>query len=244
MNKETLIALIEKDIDELKTLTRGFSEMNEFPQPLLDLAAAKADNLRCNLLQLPHATVAAPVENIEPEPLAEPIPAPTVEAPTPEPTVEPEPELPDPEPIVEPEPEPIAESAPQPAEPESEPEPESEEDAAPAPAAEPHTIVAETLAKKETVVDEFEKKDDESLAHAIASKPVTDLKQAISIADRFRFQRELFANNGEAMIRALDALNACTTFSEAEQYIESHLHLPADNPATTDFVELVHRKFN
>ncbi len=209
MNKETLIALIEKDIDELKTLTRGFSELDEFPQPLLDLAANKADSLRNNLLQLPHISAGKPTEN---EPIAEegapeiaPAAAPIIDTPTPEP-----------------EPEPVEE---------------------PAPVVEPHPTVAETLAKKPTVVEEFEQKDDESLAHAIASQPVTDLKQAISIADRFRFQRELFANNGEAMIKALDALNACTTFAEAEQLLINRLNLPHDNPATTDFIELVHRKF-
>ncbi len=211
MNKETLIALIEKDIDELKTLTRGFSELDEFPQPLLDLAANKADSLRNNLLQLPHISAGKPTENepIEEEgaPEIAPAAAPIIDTPTPEP---------EPQPVVEPEPVAVAE---------------------------PHPTVAETLAKKPTVVEEFEQKDDESLAHAIASQPVTDLKQAISIADRFRFQRELFANNGEAMIKALDALNACTTFAEAEQLLVNRLNLPPDNPATTDFIELVHRKF-
>lgn len=236
MNKETLIALIEKDIDELKTLTRGFSELDEFPQPLLDLAASKADSLRNNLLQLPHISADKPTENepiaekivpeIEPEIVPEIVPeiaseSAIIDAPTPEP----EPQL-----VVEPEPEP-------------DPQPESEATEEPAPAAEPHPTVADTLAKKGTVVDEFEKKDDESLAHAIANQPIADLKQAISIADRFRFQRELFANNGEAMIKALDALNACTTFAEAEQLLINRLKLPTDNPAAADFIELVHRKF-
>lgn len=236
MNKETLIALIEKDIDELKTLTRGFSELDEFPQPLLDLAASKADSLRNNLLQLPHISADKSTENepiaeeivpeIEPEIVPEIVPeiaseSAIIDAPTPEP----EPQL-----VVEPEPEP-------------DPQPESEATEEPAPASEPHPTVADTLAKKETVVDEFEKKDDESLAHAIANQPIADLKQAISIADRFRFQRELFANNGEAMIKALDALNACTTFAEAEQLLINRLKLPTDNPAAADFIELVHRKF-
>ena len=235
MNKETLIALIEKDIDELKTLTRGFSELDEFPQPLLDLAASKADSLRNNLLQLPHILADKPTEN---EPIAEeivpkiepeivPESAPTIDTPTPEP---------EPQPVVEPEPESVEAIEPQP---ESEPEATEE----PTPAVEPHPTVADALAKKGTVVDEFEKKDDESLAHAIATQPIADLKQAISIADRFRFQRELFANNGEAMIKALDALNACTTFAEAEQLLINRLKLPADNPAAADFIELVHRKF-
>lgn len=229
MNKETLIALIEKDIDELKTLTRGFSQMDRFPQPLLDLAVAKADNLRGYLSQLPCASSAEPT-------ISEPIaaePAQDEAAPVAQPHEE--------EPVLaETEPQPVA------ADEETEPEPpesEAEEAVEAAPADEPRPIVAETLVKKEAVVDEFEKKDDESLAHAIASKPVADLKQAISIADRFRFQRELFANNGEAMIRALDALNACATYEEAEKLLTDRLNLPHDNPAAADFAELVKRRF-
>ena len=43
MNKDTLIALIEKDIAELQTLTQGFAEMETFPQPLIDLAVTKVE---------------------------------------------------------------------------------------------------------------------------------------------------------------------------------------------------------
>lgn len=230
MNKETLIALIEKDIDELKTLTRGFSQMDRFPQPLLDLAVAKADNLRGYLSQLPCASSAEPTisEPIAAEPdqeYAAPVAQPHEEAP-----------------VVPAETASLPVAADEKNEPESS-ESETEKAVGAAPTDEPHPTVAETLVKKETVVDEFGKKDDESLAHAIASKPVADLKQAISIADRFRFQRELFANNGEAMIRALDALNACVAYEEAEKLLTDRLNLPHDNPAAADFAELVKRRF-
>jgi hypothetical protein len=53
MNKELLIALIYKDLEELKILTKGFSEMEIFPQTLVDLSVDKAKNIVNCLQKLP-----------------------------------------------------------------------------------------------------------------------------------------------------------------------------------------------
>ncbi|MCI7338006.1 MAG: hypothetical protein MSH41_05375 [Bacteroidales bacterium] len=227
MNKDTLIALIEKDIAELQTLTQGFAEMETFPQPLIDLAVTKVESLHHCLTAMPEA--ARDSVRTEPEMLA-PVPD---EAPVtvtePAAVVEPEPTL-----IVEPEPIPeVCEDA--------DNQPDTDVAAPDETAAQ---IVAETIHKPETVIDAFEKQqENESLAATIAHRPVTDLKRAISIADRFRFQRELFDNNGEQMATVLDALNQCTSLEQAEAYLEKHCALPPDKPATTDFVDLIKRRF-
>ena len=97
MNKDTLIALIEKDIAELQTLTQGFAEMETFPQPLIDLAVTKVESLRHCLTAMPEA--ARDSVRTEPE-MPAPVPD---EAPVtvtePAAVVEPEPTL-----VVEPEP--------------------------------------------------------------------------------------------------------------------------------------------
>ena len=227
MNKDTLIALIEKDIAELQTLTQGFAEMETFPQPLIDLAVTKVESLRHCLTAMPEA--ARDSVRTEPE---KPAPVPD-EAPV---TVT------EPAAIVEPEPTLIVEPG---------PIPEVCEDADNQPDTDVATpdetaaqIVAETIHKPETVIDAFEKQqENESLAATIAHRPVTDLKRAISIADRFRFQRELFDNNGEQMATVLDALNQCTSLEQAEAYLEKHCALPPDKLATTDFVDLIKRRF-
>ena len=225
MNKDTLIALIEKDIAELQTLTQGFAEMETFPQPLIDLAVTKVESLRHCLTAMPEAVRdSVRTEPEKPVPDEAPVTVPESAA-----VVEPEPTL-----IVEPE-----------------PIPEVCEDADNQPDADVATpdetaaqIVAETIHKPETVIDAFEKQqENESLAATIAHRPVTDLKRAISIADRFRFQRELFDNNGEQMATVLDALNQCTSLEQAEAYLEKHCALPPDKPATTDFVDLIKRRF-
>ncbi len=259
MHRETLLALIEKDIDELKSLTQGFAELQVLPQQLVDLAVAKAENIRLCIEQLPQAknietTIS---ENQQPKKTEAEIVAPAApveivsEPEIVEEKIEPEPEIVEEivqkseeivseTEVIEPEPEPeiVSETEPIPViEPEIEPEPAS------APAADQPQTVAESIVKPETVVDEFSHRDDQSLAHAIASKPVADLKQAFSIAERFRFQRELFGNNGETLIKALDALNACTTFDQAEQLLQTQFHLVAENPIVAEFLEIVHRKF-
>ena len=227
MNKDTLIVLIEKDIAELQALTQGFAEMETFPQPLIDLAVTKVESLRHCLTAMPEAardSVRTEPEMPAPVPDEAPVTVPESAA-----VVEPEPTL-----VVEPEPIPeVCEGA------------DNQPDTDVATPDETATqIVAETIHKPETVIDAFEKQqENESLAATIAHRPVTDLKRAISIADRFRFQRELFDNNGEQMATVLDALNQCTSLEQAEAYLEKHCALPPDKPATTDFVDLIKRRF-
>ena len=227
MNKDTLIALIEKDIAELQTLTQGFAEMETFPQPLIDLAVTKVESLRHCLTAMPEA--ARDSVRTEPE-MPAPVPdEASVIVTEPAAVVEPEPTL-----VVEPEPIPeVCEDV--------DNQPDTDVAAPDETAAQ---IVAETIHKPETVIDAFEKQqENESLAATIAHRPVTDLKRAISIADRFRFQRELFDNNGEQMATVLDVLNQCTSLEQAEAYLEKHCALPPAKPATTHFVELIKRRF-
>ena len=227
MNKDTLIALIEKDIAELQTLTQGFAEMETFPQPLIDLAVTKVESLRHCLTAMPEAARdSVRTEPEMPAPVPDEAPVTVTESAA---IVEPEPTL-----IVEPEPIPeVCEDA--------DNQPDTDVAAPDETAAQ---IVAETIHKPDTVVDAFAKQQEAaSVAATIAHRPVTDLKRAISIADRFRFQRELFDNNGEQMATVLDALNQCTSLEQAEAYLEKHCALPPDKPATTDFVDLIKRRF-
>ena len=56
---------------------------------------------------------------------------------------------------------------------------------------------------------------------ALFGAPVTDIRQAISIGDRFLFQRELFGGNGEAMQKLLDRLNNCANLNEAMDIVSA-----------------------
>jgi len=71
---------------------------------------------------------------------------------------------------------------------------------------------------------------------------VSNIRQAISLGDRFLFQRELFANNGELMQKTLDELDACANLSEAEQYITRFSWDP-ESPTCKLFLNVLKRRF-
>ena len=74
-------------------------------------------------------------------------------------------------------------------------------------------------------------------------QPVSDLKQAISIGDRFLYQRELFGKNGELMQRTIADLNGLSSFDEAMAYINKHFNWDKEQPSYELFVNALHRRF-
>ncbi|HPB84649.1 MAG TPA: hypothetical protein PLR63_02555, partial [Paludibacteraceae bacterium] len=84
MTKETLIILIEKEITEIISLTKGFAELDTFPKPLMEMALEKSKNLTKCLDQLAKLKEKPQPEKVvvEPQPKAEkPQPIETVQEP-------------------------------------------------------------------------------------------------------------------------------------------------------------------
>lgn len=116
---------------------------------------------------------------------------------------------------------------------ETQPEPVAAEPAQEEPKAEP----APAVAPAEPVHTDAHK------ANTAYGAPVTDLKQAISIGDRFLYQRELFGKNGELMQRTIADLNGLNTFDEAMEYIDRHFNWDKEQPSYELFVNALHRRF-
>ncbi len=74
-------------------------------------------------------------------------------------------------------------------------------------------------------------------------KPVSDLGKAISIGDRFLFQRELFDKNAELMQRTIADLNSLSTFGEAVEYLQQHFDWDKELPSYELFMTALHRRF-
>ena len=72
---------------------------------------------------------------------------------------------------------------------------------------------------------------------------VTDLRHAISLGDRFLFQRELFSQNGELMQKTLDVLNKQAHFDAAIAYIDKHFDWDKESPTYELFINALHRRF-
>jgi hypothetical protein len=78
---------------------------------------------------------------------------------------------------------------------------------------------------------------------SISNLKISDIRQAISLGDRFRFQRELFRNNGEEMNKMLSYLNMLATYEEAVAFLFSKYGWDEESPAVNDFLQIIKRKF-
>ena len=122
---------------------------------------------------------------------------------------------PEPEPVVElPIVEPVVEPAPAPA-----PEPAP----APAPQPAPRPVPQQT---------------------SLFGTAVEDIRQAISLGDRFLFQRELFAGNGELMQKTLDEINTLSSLGEAMDYVLNNFEWDKDSTAVQLFENVHKRRFS
>ncbi len=122
---------------------------------------------------------------------------------------------PEPEPMVElPIVEPVVEPAPAPA-----PEPAP----APAPQPAPRPVPQQT---------------------SLFGTAVEDIRQAISLGDRFLFQRELFAGNGELMQKTLDEINTLSSLGEAMGYVRDNFDWDKDSTAVQLFENVLKRRFS
>ncbi len=126
---------------------------------------------------------------------------------------------------------------------------EPQEQLQPEPATQPETVVAEPAQEEPkaepapAVAPAEPVHTDAHRANTAYGAPVTDLKQAISIGDRFLYQRELFGKNGELMQRTIADLNGLNTFDEAMEYIDRHFNWDKEQPSYELFVNALHRRF-
>ncbi len=74
--------------------------------------------------------------------------------------------------------------------------------------------------------------------------PVTDIRHAISLGDRFLFQRELFGGKGELMQKTIDKLNELNSLGEALSYIHDNFSWDKDSSTYELFVNVLRRRFN
>ena len=142
----------------------------------------------------------------------------TVELPQETPAAEPVP-APQPEPVAEPEPQPeqvVEQPAPEPVVEQPQPEPAAEQ---PKPEA-PHA----------------------PLQTSLFGTPVTDIRQAVSIGDRFLFQRELFGGNAEKLQQTLTELNNLHSLDEAVALVDK-FGWDKQSPTYELFLNVLRRRF-
>lgn len=319
MNRELLVTLIRKNIDELIMLTEGFMEMNTYPAAIINLAKNKTDDIWSYINQLGNLKPEEIQQIAEKMPVAPDMTANTDKAETVE-TVETEMPVSNEETTevekVHPVESDVTDDEEKNAfdeeefseeeeeeeedddddiifENEEEEEEEEEENEGPE-----HVVVhnaeviddqndeieitediitvefTETIEKEDTATTDteeiitttetIEKKitlaekisgngisrndmmsraENGGINAAIGSKKVDDIRQAISLGDRFRFQRELFKNNGEEMNKTLSYINKLATYEEVISFLQSKYGWEEGSAAAEDFYQIIKRKF-
>ena len=233
---------LEQKLSALEARVAQLEEANEAMKQEGNEAKALIATLQAEVAALAAAGVAvAPAEEPEVEieliiddsDLSDESDASDLSAQTPQAEVQEEPEQlepleveePEVEPVIEPEPvvEPIVEPAPQP-------------EVKPEPVAEPTLPLHKAKQQLHNAT--------QPLQTSLFGTSVEDIRQAISLGDRFLFQRELFAGNGELMQKTLDELNALDSLEEAMEYVADNFEWDKESTAVQLFENVLKRRFS
>lgn len=243
-----MLDIILQDLKELDRLLRTFSGKDHIPEAFIHLAQSKVSGIANEVDLLGSlAKTSSPATSPVPETQAEekapsaakPSSARAPEAEQPRETAS--------TPLPQPEPKP----APQPeAKPEPEPEPEpKKEKPAPQPTPSPEapqpgkTVLGELLGKDRTSFNEKLGNGQGNGSNKLLS-PVSDLRKALGINDRFFFQRELFNGSSDVMNQTLDQLNQMDSLSSAKSFIAANFKWQSDQEAVHAFMDLLERRFH
>ncbi len=248
MDRRLIVSLLQSSIEELGLMTKGFMEMSDYPAPIIQLARRKTEDV-LNYLQrleeiksrtpdtdvpaassLPHeeeksdsrAGEAAEVPtDVKAEPPKEEETTCTTEAEEVVPHVQAQVEIQSDEPEVQSN-EPVKAETPLKVSPVA-------------------TLRMEETPPRPEAITILH--TDNSLAGVHTLKKIDDIRQAISIGDRFRFQRELFAGNGEQMNKTLAKLNRLDSFDQAVAYLQSKFDWDMSDETVDNFLQIVRRRW-
>lgn len=100
-------------------------------------------------------------------------------------------------------------------------------------------------ADEEEYEEAADEDDDEPLTvdEVLRRKRSSDLHKAFSLNDRFRYRRELFANNDVEMNDTLNLVETMHTFAEAEDFFYGDLEWDKESPEVIDFMAVIRNYF-
>jgi hypothetical protein len=82
----------------------------------------------------------------------------------------------------------------------------------------------------------------EDIGEKLQQQPISDIKSAIGINDKFLYINELFGGSAEEFETIVNLLNQFTSMDEAQQSLEKYGWVQ-DNETTQSFVSLVSRRY-
>ncbi len=101
------------------------------------------------------------------------------------------------------------------------------------------TVVGESFQKERSLNDSI---GENKLESKVSSSPITSLRAAIGLNDRFIFIREIFDNNSDKYNKIIENLDKMEHIQEAVEYLKANLSMQK-NEASLKFVDLLKRRF-
>ena len=78
---------------------------------------------------------------------------------------------------------------------------------------------------------------------SLDSRFVKNLRKAININDKYRYQRELFNGDSNIMNSTIDMLESFGTLDEAIDYLKKNFNWDTNTESTQDFYSLLENRF-
>jgi len=103
------------------------------------------------------------------------------------------------------------------------------------------TVIAEPLTKDRSLNDAIG--ETKSTEPPLTSGPISSLRAAIGLNDRFLFIREIFANNTDKYNSVIDQLDKLETQQQAVELLKANITLQK-NETSMKFVDLLKRRFS
>jgi len=232
MNRKLIVTLLRKDIQELDMITEGFMEMNEYPTSIIQLAKRKIEDIQVYIEQLSDLkSTELNVESTENVPensksIVEEIYETTDISAT--------------ETVISE----VIESTLDFNKIENTQDSGSTDLTIETIDNYSYTVlVNDKITSITQTRNELLSKIENTLSSSIANKKIDDIKQAINIGNRFRFQRELFRGNGEDMNKTLNYINQLATLDEVQSFLQSKYGWDPENETVEVFYQIVRRRF-
>jgi hypothetical protein len=107
---------------------------------------------------------------------------------------------------------------------------------------------ADVFGESFSILDKFiKKKEDNSLVEKLRHTPISDLRTAVGVNEKFQYINELFGGNYDDYNASIELLNKCKSFTDAEIFIAENIFdkykWEAENRNVANFMDLVERRF-
>ncbi len=215
--QDAKIAALEQRLAEKD---QRLADMNDNLNSVLQVLPALSENIESIKQMLKEGVQVTAEPDVEVELVYPEDEEATVELPQETPAAEPEP-APQPEPVAEPEPQP--------------------EQVVEQPAAE-QPKVEQPVAEQPVAEQPKPEAPRAPQQTSLFGTPVTDIRQAVSIGDRFLFQRELFGGNAEKLQQTLTELNNLHSLDEAVALVDK-FGWDKQSPTYELFLNVLRRRF-